>query len=76
MAEVHAGCSSITLQSVLNLHDHTMCLPTLVVTVLLAIFRTKYCSHALIMPMSGKCDVHADGKPKGKEKCVKTCVKN
>jgi len=43
------------------------------VTVLLAIFRTNYCPYALIMPMSGKYDVYADDKPKGKEKRKLMC---
>jgi len=72
-AEVHASFSSITLQSVLQLYDHTMRLPRHVVTVLPPVFRTNYCPHAFIMPMSGKCDVHADEKPKGKEKRKVMC---
>lgn len=67
------------MQSVLQLYDHTMRLPRHVVTVLLAIFRTNYCPHALIKPMYGKCDVHADEKPKGKKKrkvlCQNMCEK-
>jgi hypothetical protein len=72
-AEIHTNFSIITLQSVLKIYDHTTCLPTHGVTVYLTIFITNYCPHALIMPMSGKYDVHADEKPKGKEKRKAMC---